>query len=187
MKRLKQFIDQNRNENVLLNSTNTIINYNNNHKEKILNEIDTSSNSFSQSQINFFSERPNFYHHPFLEEAFKSSSYEIFQFLDNKDINNLRKTNKFFWDICDCYFLFDDTIQSLSKLFSKSLNNDINDDKDKNNKNKKSIIAKDKKSKVMEKYNFNQSVDKYYKNTDEYYKRIQSARKNKNIKKKNLK
>ena len=53
--------------------------------------------------------------------------------------------------------------------------------------NKKSIIAKDKKSKVMEKYNFNQSVDKYYKNTDEYYKRIQSARKNKNIKKKNLK
>ena len=36
----------------------------------------------------------------------------------------------------------------------------------------------------MEKYNFNQSVDKYYKNTEEYYERIKSARKNKKIKKK---
>ncbi len=187
MKRLKQFIDQNRNENDLLTSTNTIINYNNNHKEKILNEIDTSSNTFSQSQINFFSERPNFYHLPFLEEAFKNNSYEIFQFLDNKDINNLRKTNKFFWDICDCYFLFDDTIQSLSKFFSTSLNNDINDNDNfnqnynynynnnnndnqnyNNNNNNDKYEFVQQKNINQQKYNYPQN-DNYYQQNNNYY------------------
>ncbi len=135
--------------------------------------------TLSQSQASFFIHRPIFLDHPLLEKCFKNNSYEIFQFLENRDIENLRRTNKFFCDICDCYYLFDNSIQSLGKLFAMSLNNENNNDS-KNNK----IVAKDKKSKFIEKFNFNQSVDKYYKNTEEYYQRIKSAKKNKKIKKK---
>ena len=182
MKRLKEIITLNRNDSLLLTSTNSISTSKiNNKKNENLDYESETSVDYSNTQSNFFSDNLSL-HHPTIEEVFKNNSYEIFQFLDNNDLENLRRTNKFFCDICDCYFLFDNSIQSLGKLFSMSLidNNNIN-----NNSNNNKIIAKDKKSKFIEKFNFNQSVDKYYKNTEEYYKRIQSAKKNKKIKKKN--
>ena len=179
MRRLKEFINLNRNDSFLLTSTNTIsTSKNDNKKEDNLEYESDTEVDYTNTQSNFFQEKP-FIYHPSFEEVFKNNSYEIFQFLDNRDIENLRRTNKFFCDICDCYFLFDNSIQSLGKLFAMSLNNENN-----NNSIHNSIVAKDKKSKFMEKYNFNQSVDKYYKNTEEYYERIKSARKNKKIKKK---
>ena len=180
MRRLKEFINLNRNDSLLLTSTNSISTSKNNNKkdENLEYESDTEVD-YTNTQSNFFQEKPFIYNHPSVEDVFKNNSYEIFQFLENRDIENLRRTNKFFCDICDCYYLFDNSIQSLGKLFAMSLNNENN-----NNSIHNSIVAKDKKSKFMEKYNFNQSVDKYYKNTEEYYERIKSARKNKKIKKK---
>ena len=179
MRRLKEFINLNRNDSLLLTSTNTIsTSKNNNKKEENLEYESDTEVDYTNTQSNFFQEKP-FIYHPSFEEVFKNNSYEIFQFLDNRDIENLRRTNKFFCDICDCYFLFDNSIQSLGKLFAMSLNNENN-----NNSKNNSIVAKDKKSKFIEKFNFNQSVDKYYKNTEEYYQRIKSAKKNKKIKKK---
>ena len=180
MRRLKEFINLNRNDSLLLTSTNTIsTSKNNNKKEENLEYESDTEVDYTNTQSNFFQEKPFIYNHPSVEDVFKNNSYEIFQFLENRDIENLRRTNKFFCDICDCYYLFDNSIQSLGKLFAMSLNNENN-----NNSIHNSIVAKDKKSKFMEKYNFNQSVDKYYKNTEEYYERIKSARKNKKIKKK---
>ena len=179
MRRLKEFINLNRNDSLLLTSTNTIsTSKNNNKKEENLEYESDTEVDYTNTQSNFFQEKP-FIYHPSFEEVFKNNSYEIFQFLENRDIENLRRTNKFFCDICDCYYLFDNSIQSLGKLFAMSLNNENNNDS-KNNK----IVTKDKKSKFIEKFNFNQSVDKYYKNTEEYYQRIKSAKKNKKIKKK---
>ena len=179
MRRLKEFINLNRNDSLLLTSTNTIsTSKNDNKKEDNLEYESDTEVDYTNTQSNFFQEKP-FIYHPSFEEVFKNNSYEIFQFLDNRDIENLRRTNKFFCDICDCYFLFDNSIQSLGKLFAMSLNNENN-----NNSIHNSIVAKDKKSKFIEKFNFNQSVDKYYKNTEEYYQRIKSAKKNKKIKKK---
>ncbi len=179
MRRLKEFINLNRNDSLLLTSTNTIsTSKNDNKKEDNLEYESDTEVDYTNTQSNFFQEKP-FIYHPSFEEVFKNNSYEIFQFLDNRDIENLRRTNKFFCDICDCYFLFDNSIQSLGKLFAMSLNNENN-----NNSKNNSIVAKDKKSKFIEKFNFNQSVDKYYKNTEEYYQRIKSAKKNKKIKKK---
>ena len=180
MRRLKEFINLNRNDSLLLTSTNTIsTSKNNNKKEENLEYESDTEVDYTNTQSNFFQEKPFIDNHPSFEDVFKNNSYEIFQFLENRDIENLRRTNKFFCDICDCYYLFDNSIQSLGKLFAMSLNNENN-----NNSIHNSIVAKDKKSKFMEKYNFNQSVDKYYKNTEEYYERIKSARKNKKIKKK---
>ena len=180
MRRLKEFINLNRNDSLLLTSTNTIsTSKNDNKKEDNLEYESDTEVDYTNTQSNFFQEKPFIDNHPSFEDVFKNNSYEIFQFLENRDIENLRRTNKFFCDICDCYYLFDNSIQSLGKLFAMSLNNENNNDS-KNNK----IVAKDKKSKFIEKFNFNQSVDKYYKNTEEYYQRIKSAKKNKKIKKK---
>jgi hypothetical protein len=102
-------------------------------------------------------------------EVFKNNSYEIFQFLEEEDIENLSKSNKFFKNICDCFILLDSSMQSLGKLFSMSIS-----------ENQNSIVAKEKKSKVREKYNFTeQRMTKYYKNSKEYYSRLKSGKKRK--------
>ena len=61
--------------------------------------------TLSQSQASFFIHRPIFLDHPLLEQCFKNNSYEIFQFLDKDDIENLKRTNKFFCNLCDCHLL----------------------------------------------------------------------------------
>lgn len=122
----------------------------------------------SQSQTNFFINKPISIDHPLMKEAFKENSYEILQFLGKEDISNLKHVNHFFLDLCDCYQLFSNSIGSLSKLFSMSVNTS-------------SIIAKPKTSKLREKYNFNKPINEYYKFSAEYNKRIQSGKRKKNI------
>ena len=48
------------------------------------------------SQASFFIHRPIFLEHLLLEQCFKNNSYEIFQFLNKNDIENIKMTNKFF-------------------------------------------------------------------------------------------
>ena len=138
------------------------------NKENMFLPVSNSLSTLSTSQISFFSHKPIFTDLKLLETVFKNNSYEIFQFLEKEDIENLEKTNKFFLDICDCYLLFDNSIKSLGKLFAISINED----------NKK---VPEKKSKVREKYNFNKPIGEYYKKKDDsYFNRIYSAKKNKN-------
>lgn len=121
----------------------------------------------SQSQTNFFINRPISIDHPLIKEAFKENSYEILQFLDKEDIVNLKQVNYFFFDLCECHELFSNSMDSLGKLFTMSVNTS-------------SIVAKPKTSKLREKYNFNKPINEYYKNSAEYNKRIQSGRRKKN-------
>ena len=138
------------------------------NKENMFLPVNNSLSTLSTSQISFFSHKPIFTDLKLLETVFKNNSFEIFQFLDKDDIENLEKTNKFFLDICDCYLLLDNSIKSLGKLFAISINED----------NKK---VPEKKSKVREKYNFNKPIGEYYKKKDDsYFNRIYSAKKNKN-------
>ncbi len=152
--------------NNLLNNTFSCFNF---HKDNnLLFPVNNSMSTLSTSQMSFFSHKPIFTDKKLLETVFKNNSYEIFQFLEKEDIENLEKTNKFFLDICDCYLLLDNSIKSLGKLFAISINED----------NKK--VPK-KKSKVREKYNFNKPIGEYYKKKDDsYFNRIYSAKKNKN-------
>lgn len=120
----------------------------------------------SQSQANFFVNRPIFIDYPHLKEAFSNNSQEILQFLDEEDIASLKLTNKFFLDICDCHQLFSNTIKELGKLFSISVE-------------PTGIEPEKKKSKFREKYNFNKPIGVYYKPPEKYTKstkRIQSAK-----------
>ena len=123
----------------------------------MINSIST----LSQSQASFFIHRPIFLDHPLLEQCFKNHSYEIFQFLDKDDIENLRRANKFFCDICDCHLLLGESLSSLGKLFNMTINENTTPMK--------------KTSKLREKYNFNKPMEQYYKNSKEYKKRIQSG------------
>ncbi len=152
--------------NNLLNNTFSCFNF---HKDNnLLFPVNNSMSTLSTSQMSFFSHKPIFTDKKLLETVFKNNSYEIFQFLEKEDIENLEKTNKFFLDICDCYLLLDNSIKSLGKLFAISINED----------NKK---VPEKKSKVREKYNFNKPIGEYYKKKDDsYFNRIYSAKKNKN-------
>ena len=121
--------------------------------------------TLSTSQISFFSHKPIFTDLKLLETVFKNNSFEIFQFLEKDDIDNLQKTNKFFLNICDCYLLMDNSMKSLGNLFAISFQED-----------KKNP---EKKSKVREKYNFNKPIGEYYKkNDDSYFNRIYSGKKN---------
>ena len=120
----------------------------------------------SQSQANFFIMRPIFIDHPQMKEVFKNNSYEILQFLTSDDIQNLKLTNHFFLDICDCHELLGQSMKSLSELFSRTINISVKDDKP-------------KKSKFKEKFNFNKPIGEYYKPSKEYMKRIESATKRK--------
>ena len=123
----------------------------------MLNTIST----LSQSQTSFFLRRPKFLDYPLLEQCFKSHSFEIFQFLDKDDIENLKRANKLFCNICDCHLLLEESLSSLGKLFSLTVNETTTPIK--------------KTSKLREKYNFNKPMEQYYKNSKEYKKRIQSG------------
>ena len=104
-----------------------------------------------------------------MSEVFTNNSYEIFQFLRRGEINKLRNVHRFFNNLCECNELFEGSIEALDDLFY--------------NENKKNKIVIDcncknkKASKFLEKYNFNKPIDKYYKNTNIYNQRIQSANK----------
>ena len=126
-------------------------------ESNMLNTIST----LSQSQASFFIHRPIFLDHPLLEKCFKNNSYEIFQFLDKDDIENLRRANKFFCNLCDCHLLLGESISSLGSLFNMTINEKVTPIK--------------KTSKLREKFNFNKPMEEYFKNTKEYKDRIQSG------------
>ena len=132
------------------------------NKENMFLPVSNSLSTLSTSQISFFSHKPIFTDLKLLETVFKNNSFEIFQFLDKDDIENLEKTNKFFLNLCDCYLLMDNSMKSLGNLFAISFQED-----------KKKIP--EKKSKVREKYNFNKPMEQYYKNSKEYKERIKSG------------
>ena len=133
-----------------------------------LNTTKTTS-TFSQSQASFFVHKPLFLDHPLLEKCFKDNSFEIFQFLEKEDIDNLKLANKFFNNLCECHLLFNDSIDSLNNLFNITVNDKVEPIK--------------KTSKLREKYNFNKPMEQYYKNSKEYKERIKSGmRRNKNKK-----
>ena len=105
--------------------------------------------------------------YPMMKPVFQQHSFEIFQFLERSDLNNLKATNKFFNELCDCHFLFSDSIKTLSNLFLNTI------------KEETQIIQNDgqeKKSKFKEKYNFNKSMNQFYKNSEILNKRIQSGK-----------
>ena len=87
--------------------------------------ISNSISTLSQSQASFFIHRPIFLDHPLLEQCFKNNSYEIFQFLDKEDIENLKMTNKFFCNLCDCHLLLGESINSLGSLFNMTINEKV--------------------------------------------------------------
>ena len=132
---------------------------NNSASNFVFNSIDT----LSTSQASFFSNLPKFLSHPLLEEAFKNNSFEIFQFLDKDDLLSLKRSNKYFKDIIDCYELFVNSIDCLGQLFNMTINEVTEPLK--------------KKSKVREKFNFNKPMETHFKNTKQYITRIQCARK----------
>ena len=117
--------------------------------------------TLSQSQASFFIHRPIFLDHPLLEQSFKNNSYEIFQFLDKDDIENLKRTNKFFCNLCDCHLLLGESLNSLGALFNMTIND--------------KVVPMKKSSKLREKFNFNKPMEEYYKNSKEYKQRIQSG------------
>ena len=116
------------------------------NKENMFLPVNNSLSTLSTSQISFFSHKPIFTDLKLLETVFKNNSFEIFQFLEKDDIENLEKTNRFFLNICDCYLLMDNSMKSLGKLFAIS----FQEDKKRN---------PEKKSKVREKYNFNNQLE----------------------------
>lgn len=56
-----------------------------------------------------------------LKFVFKEFSFEIFQFLRERDIYCLRLSNKFIFDIAECHLLFKNSISELDSLFSKTI------------------------------------------------------------------
>ena len=128
-----------------------------------LSEFNTTktTSTFSQSQASFFIHKPLFINHPLLEKCFKENSFEIMQFLDKGDIDNLKLANKFFNNLCECHLLFNDSIGALNNLYNMTINDKVEPMK--------------KTSKLREKYNFNKPMEQYYKNSKEYKERIQSG------------
>ena len=123
----------------------------------MINTIST----LSQSQASFFIHRPIFIDHPLLEQCFKNNSYEIFQFLNKNDIENIKMTNNFFCNLCECHLLLGESLNSLGSLFNITINEKVNPIK--------------KTNKLIEKFNFNKPMEEYYKNSKEYKDRIQSG------------
>ena len=136
-----------------------------------LSEFNTTktTSTFSQSQASFFIHKPLFINHPLLEKCFKENSFEIMQFLDKGDIDNLKLANKFFNNLCECHLLFNDSIGALNNLYNMTINDKVEPMK--------------KTSKLREKYNFNKPMEQYYKNSKEYKERIQSGMRRKKQKK----
>lgn len=91
------------------------------------------------------------------KKAFSIISYEVFQYLMEEDMKNLKLTNKFLKDIVECNELFSCSIKSLSGLFSKIV---IEDDEN-------IPKATEKKSKFKEKFQFNKSMNELYKHSTE--------------------
>ncbi len=56
-----------------------------------------------------------------LTYVFKEFSFEIFQFLKERDIYTLRLGNKVIFDIVECHLLFKNSIKELDGLFSKTI------------------------------------------------------------------
>ena len=86
-----------------------------------------------------------------LRLVFESNSHEIFEYLEKRDINNLKNTNKFFYELCECNNLLMNSIRNLDKMFMNSLITDDNTDN------------KEKKSKFKEKFFFNKSLNSFMK------------------------
>ncbi len=113
-----------------------------------------------------------------LRLVFESNSHEIFEYLEKADLNKLKLTNKFFYELCECNLLLTDSIRSLDKIFVNSL---LISNSQENTKS-----SKDKKSKFKEKFLFNKSLNSFMKGKEvETYsnKRLQSAKRKKNDKK----
>jgi hypothetical protein len=110
--------------------------------------------------------------HPLLKPVFNQHSYEVFQFLEKQDLNNLKCTNQFFLEICDCHSLFTDSIKGLHSLFINSIAEEVM------HKETKPFI-KEKNSKFKEKFNFNKSMNEFYKGSDILNQRLQSGKKKK--------
>jgi len=91
------------------------------------------------------------------KKAFSIISYEVFQYLMEEDLKNLKLTNKFLKDVVECNELFSCSIKSLTGFFNKIV---IEDD---DNKPKDT----EKKSKFKEKFQFNKSMNELYKHSTE--------------------
>lgn len=102
-------------------------------------------------------------HYKHMNDCFEQFSFEIFQFLEKCDLNNLRITNKFFYDLCECHFIISDSFKGLESLMINPISEE------------KPI----KKSKFREKYDFNKSMKEYYKGSEKLKERIESGRKKK--------
>ena len=102
--------------------------------------------------------------HQQLKPVFNTYSYDILQFLTKKDIKNLKSANKFFFEICECHLLLFESFKGLNTLFSNSLIDET-------------TKTEQKKSKFKEKYNFNKSMNEFYKGSEILSNRIKSAKK----------
>ncbi len=91
------------------------------------------------------------------KKAFSIVSYEVFQFITEEDMKNLKLTNKFVKDIVECNELFSCSMKSLSGLFNKIV---IEDEDNMPQENQK-------KSKFKEKFHFNKSMNELYKHSTE--------------------
>ncbi len=109
-----------------------------------------------------------------LKLVFESNSHQIFEFLDKEDLNKLKITNKFFYELCECNIIFTDSVKSLNKYFMNSLL--IQNSQDNGNS------SREKRSKFKEKFLFNKSLNSFMKGKEiETYneKRLQSAKRKK--------
>jgi hypothetical protein len=123
---------------------------------------------YSQTLSNFYKNKTLSVEYTNMKPVFQTHSYEIFEFLDKEDITNLSLSNKFFNELCECHLLFTNSVKSLGNLFQKSIDN-----------NNILVTTEVKKSKFKEKFEFNKSMNKFYKGTEVYNNRIQSGRKKK--------
>lgn len=129
---------------------------------------------YSQTFSYFHKKKISYDESIYLKPVFNQNSYEIFQFLDKDDLNNLKITNKYFCELCECHNLFSESIKGLQILFLNSIVAEENTKKE-----SKIIQQKEKKSKFKEKFNFNKSMNEFYKGSDILNERLQSGRKKK--------
>jgi hypothetical protein len=130
-----------------------------------------------------------------LTQVMISNAYNILAYLGENDIENLRRTSKFFYDICECHAVFEGSIKGLNKLFSSSVENTdffkkqtFFDDSRMLSTGQSfasnATWTSEKKSKFKEKFNFNKPINDYYTESDNYKQRLQSARSINSAKKK---
>ena len=91
-------------------------------------------------------------------KAFTIISYDLLEFIEEEDKQNLKLVNKHVNDIVDCGELFKTSIKSLGKIFYKE---NFYEDEDLKNK------LPEKKSKFKEKFTFNKSLNELYKHSEE--------------------